>query len=649
MLESARLRRWGSGHADALVAVALFVAAELELLLAGLGPRSALAAAVATLPLAFRRRAPVVTVLIVVLAFVLGGEWVEETNVGFVVFLLASYSVGAHASRARAVAGAAVLGAVVAGAVLLDGDGGDLPFVLFMVGMPWLAGRAVRRYRERAERLEELAERLEGERVVGAQLAVAEERQRMASELHDAVGHAVSTMVVQAGAAEEVLADDPERARAALAAVQRTGRDVLRELRVTLAVLRDSPERARPAPPPDPVADGRAGWRRRLGWSPRADAVVAAFVLALGVAYALLDGAMAGVRLPVALAQLLAAAGIGIRSRRPLAALLLALAAMTAESILIDQDPESPASLIATLLALYSVAAHADRGRAAFAVTLGIAVPCVLEVTADNGDIYDVWVIVPIFVVPWLAGRAVRASRRQADRLRLLTERLRAERDALVRLALIDEHTRIARELHDSIAHAVTVMVLQAGAAEQVLASAPDRARAAAGAIEELGRQALGDLRRMLGVLGGQEPAGALAPPVGLGEVDRLIAHMRQAGLPVQLEVHGAPAELPAGVDISAYRIIQEGLTNALKHAGGVLTTVTLDYGRDALVVEITDDGSGPGRPSLAGARQGLIGMRERVALHGGTLEAGPGERGGYVVRARLNLEPTGPVEYATA
>jgi signal transduction histidine kinase len=648
MIESAR-RRMRPAHADALLAVALCAAAEVELVLAGLGPRSALAAALATLPLAFRRRAPVLTVLIVVLAFALGGDWVEETNVGFVVLLLASYSVGAHASRARAVVGAAVLGAVMAAAVLIDGDGGDLPFVLFTVGMPWLAGRAVRQYRERAERLEELAERLEGERVVGARLAVAEERQRMAAELHDAVGHAVSTMVVQAGAAEEVLADDPERARAALAAVQHSGRDAIRELRVTLSVLRDSPEQARPAPPPDPVAEGKPGWRRRLGWSPRADAVLAVLVLALGEAYALLDSAMADVRLPVALVQLLAAAAIAIRSRQPFTALLLALAAMTAESILIDQDPESPASLIATLLALYSVAAYADRGRAAFAVTLGIAVPCVLEVTADNGDIYDVWVIVPIFVVPWLAGRAVRASRRQADRLRLLTERLRRERDARVRLALIEEHTRMARELHDSIAHAVSVMVLQAGAAEEVLASAPDRARAAVVAIEELGRQALGDLRRMLGVLGAQEAAGALAPPVGLAHVDRLIAHMRQAGLPVRLEVHGAPAKLPTGVDISAYRIIQEGLTNALKHAGAVPTTVTLDYGHDALEVEIADDGGGLGRASLGGAGQGLIGMRERVALYGGTLEAGPGERGGYVVRARINLEATGPVEYVTA
>jgi signal transduction histidine kinase len=647
MLESARPKRWGSAGTDALVAIALFAIAEVEVGLAGLGPSSALAAAAATLPLAFRRRAPVLTVLIVVWVIVLGNDWADNTNAGFLVLLLASYSVGAHASRTRALVGAAVLIAVIAGAVLLEGNGGDFWFVLFMVGMPWLAGRVVRRYRERAERLEELAEQLATERDVRAQLAVAEERQRMAAELHDAVGHAVSTMVVQAGAAGEMLADSPERALPALSAVQRTGRDAIRELRVTLGVLRDSHERVPPAPRQDPIREAEPGSRRRLAWSPGADVVVAVFALALGVAYALVDDAMVGVRFPVALVQVPAAAAIAVRSRWPFVALLLALGAMAGESALIGGDPEAPTSLVATLLAVYSVAAHFDRRRAAFAGALGVAVPCVVEVTADNGDVYDLWVIVPVFAVPWLAGRMVRASRRQGDRLRTLTERLERERDARVRLALIEERTRIARELHDSIAHAVSVMVLQAGAAEQVLATAPDRAREAAKAIEELGRQALGELRRMLGVLGADEPVGVLAPPVGLGHLDSLIAHVRQAGLPVRLQVHGVPARLPGGVEISAYRIIQEGLTNTLKHAGKVPTTVTLDYGRDILEVEIVDSGGGPREASLDGPGQGLIGMRERVALYGGTLDAGRGADGGYVVRARLNFEQTGPVEYA--
>jgi signal transduction histidine kinase len=270
-------------------------------------------------------------------------------------------------------------------------------------------------------------------------------------------------------------------------------------------------------------------------------------------------------------------------------------------------------------------------------------VPWIVELTADNGDVADLWAITPIFLVPWLAGRMARASRRQADRLRILAARLERERDARVRLALIDEHTRIARELHDSVAHAVSVMVLQAGAAEQVLTSAPDRARRAVRACQELGRQALGDLRRMLGVLGIHEPV--VAPPAGLAQLDTLIAHVRQAGLPVRIEVHGTPGKLPAGVDIAASRIVQEALTNTLKHAGAVPTTVRLDYGHDALGLEIVDDGSARRDGRLGGGGHGLIGMRERVALYGGSLEAGPRGGGGYAVRVRLTfaLEPGDP------
>jgi signal transduction histidine kinase len=257
-----------------------------------------------------------------------------------------------------------------------------------------------------------------------------------------------------------------------------------------------------------------------------------------------------------------------------------------------------------------------------------------------NGDLADLWVIVPLFAVPWLAGRAVRASRRQAERLRVLTDRLRRERDARVRLALIDERTRVARELHDSIAHAVSVMVLQAGAAEAVMESDPDRARDAVQATQEVGRQALDELQRMLSMLA-TDQRGALGPRVGLAQLDTLIAQLRGTGLRVRLEVHGAPETLPVGIDIFAYRIIQEALTNALKHAGPVPTTVVLSYGDQALGLEVVDDGDGnPHTPELAGSGHGLIGMQERVALYGGTLETGPRADGGYVVRARLKLDP---------
>jgi signal transduction histidine kinase len=631
-------------RSDVLLAIALCAAVELEVALEGLGPATALAAAIASLAFAFRRRAPLLTLLVVVFVLVLdeplGDVWTEETNSGVVLLLLASYFLGAHAPRRTSQIGAALAVALLLVEEFVE-QGTDYLFLLWIVGMPWLAGRAVRRYRQQAARLEELAERLLDERATAAQLAVAEERQQMTAELHDALGHAVSVMVVQAGAAEEMLSENPERARPALTAVQQTGRDVMADLRAMLGILRAPPAHDRPPLPQEPISPpGWARWRR-LGWSGHADAVLAVLALAVGEAFVLFDPNIAGVRVPVGLVQLCAAGAIALRSRLPTAALALALAAMTVESILIGSDPATPTSLVAALLAQYSVAAHASARQAGLAGAAGVAVPCVLELSVSNGDLADLWVIVPLFAVPWLAGRAVRASRRQAERLRVLTERLRRERDARVRLALIDERTRVARELHDSIAHAVSVMVLQAGAAEAVIESAPERARAAMQAIQEVGRRALDELQRMLTVLATDDQPSALGPRVGLAQLDTLIAQLRGTGLRVQLEVNGVPETLPVGIDISAYRIIQEALTNALKHAGPVPTTVILNYGDHDLVLEVVDDGRGDSTrtPELAGGGHGLIGMRERVALYGGTLEAGPRTDGGYAVRARLKLE----------
>ena len=246
-------------------------------------------------------------------------------------------------------------------------------------------------------------------------------------------------------------------------------------------------------------------------------------------------------------------------------------------------------------------------------------------------------------LVPWASGRAVRAQRRQAEQLRVLAQRLARERDARVRLAVTEERTRVARDLHDSIAHAVSVMVLQASAAEAVLTTAPDRARAALRAVAAQGRRALDDLQVVLGVLGTET-----APP-SLERLDALIAAVRRAGLPAEIQVCGEPVPLPAAVEASAYRIIQEALTNALKHAGSACTTVTLVYAPEALAVEVHDAGrSAPavhdaGRcpPPSHGGGHGLVGMRERVAAHGGELHAGPRDTGGYSVRADLPLSGT--------
>jgi signal transduction histidine kinase len=224
-----------------------------------------------------------------------------------------------------------------------------------------------------------------------------------------------------------------------------------------------------------------------------------------------------------------------------------------------------------------------------------------------------------------------------------LAEAARYRRTALqeaARRAVGDEQARIARELHDVIAHSVAVIVVQAGAAGDVFDTRPDQARAALRSIEDAGRDALRELRRLLGAVRPEVAAdGAVAPQPGLERVDELAVPLRAAGLRVVVNREGPPADLPAGVDLSAYRIVQEALTNTLRHASATVAEVTFRYRADALEVEVVDDGRGaPGR-SGAGSGFGLIGMRERAALLGGSLEAGPTAHGGYRVHARLPLD----------
>jgi signal transduction histidine kinase len=207
----------------------------------------------------------------------------------------------------------------------------------------------------------------------------------------------------------------------------------------------------------------------------------------------------------------------------------------------------------------------------------------------------------------------------------------------LAREAVAEERARIAREMHDSVAHSVSVMVLQAGAAEQVLAVSPDRARESLQTIQDIGREAIVELRRMLGLLRDPVEDASLAPQPSVGRLDTLFGQVRAAGLPVELTIEGQPRRLPPGVDRSAYRIVQEGLTNALKHAGPAHASVTLRYGDRALELEVLDDGRGA--TDANGGGFGLIGMRERAALYGGELDAGARPGGGYALRARLPLE----------
>jgi signal transduction histidine kinase len=327
------------------------------------------------------------------------------------------------------------------------------------------------------------------------------------------------------------------------------------------------------------------------------------------------------------------------RRRAPVVVLVLVIAVSYAGYA---RGPDVGGALqawIALNVALYTVAAHCERARAIAGAAIVAAFVLFFEIArlVEGGRVEDVvgeWLFLGGV---WLLGRWVRQRRRRTEDLEEHAAVLEADRDARARAAVADERARIAREMHDSVAHSVSVMVLQAGAAEQVLTVAPERARASLVTIQDTGRDAIVELRRMLGVLRdtGGETSHDSQPSVD--RLDALVEHVRSAGLAVELKVEGEPRPLPPGVDRSAYRIVQEALTNTLKHAGPARACVTLRYRAQALELEVLDDGRGA--PSLGGGGFGLVGMRERAALYGGSLDAGPRPGGGYALRARLPLE----------
>jgi signal transduction histidine kinase len=240
------------------------------------------------------------------------------------------------------------------------------------------------------------------------------------------------------------------------------------------------------------------------------------------------------------------------------------------------------------------------------------------------------------FTVAGIVGFAVAGTSRAAEAAKERAERAEHEREEKARLAVADERARIARELHDVVGHSVSVMTVQASAVRRLLDPDQEKVNTALLVVEETGREALAEMRRMVGVLRHPEEAPALAPQPSLEQLQRLVEHAREAGLPVELRIEGEPIQLPAGIDLTAYRLVQEGLTNALKHARAERAEVMVRYGGGHVELMVTDDGPGGGDGDKGG--HGLVGMRERVSVYGGELEAGPRAGGGYRLRATLPI-----------
>jgi signal transduction histidine kinase len=337
------------------------------------------------------------------------------------------------------------------------------------------------------------------------------------------------------------------------------------------------------------------------------------------------------------------------RRVHPVAVMAIASAAMLVHGYVLFPGA---GPFLGVVAALYAVAAYGSSraARVSLAGVLAVQPLAVLHPEDPNFNSWgDIAVGAVIFTATWVYGDSRRVRRLHLEMAEERAARAERERDEQARLAVREERTRIAREMHDIVAHSVSVMVVQAGAARRMVVHDAAAASVAAGEVEATGRAALRDMRRVLGVLreddgqaGDDAPTPALEPQPGLGDVTTLVTKCRDAGLDVRVRTDGEVRPLPTGIELAAYRIIQEALTNTMKHAGPARAEIRVAYRDDALTVVVADDGRGPGFEP-GGGGHGLPGMRERVAVYGGDLDAGAHPGGGFRVRARLPLE-RGPV-----
>jgi signal transduction histidine kinase len=363
-----------------------------------------------------------------------------------------------------------------------------------------------------------------------------------------------------------------------------------------------------------------------------ADALLAAALFALAQAEVWLTSTADGRRPETAVAAAVMTVALAWRRRRPLATALAVVTAVVALA-LVAELPNTAFLLPVSLVAMYSLGAYAtpERGLVGIAATLA-ALP-LTALRTEDATVTDLTAPAILFVALWAVGRSMRARRLRSAEIEDRADRIVREQDAREREAAAEERRRIARELHDIVAHRVTTIVIQAesGAAT---ADEPVRAREAFGTIADSGRHALGELRRLLGLLREEDESAATSPQPGLARLDELVADTRAAGLPVEARIEGDLADLPAGVDLTAYRIVQEALTNALRHARTSASVVVARNPR-SVVVEVRNPIGGSAGPNGHGAGRGLAGMRERVRVYDGELTAGA-EGGEWVVHAAL-------------
>jgi signal transduction histidine kinase len=359
-------------------------------------------------------------------------------------------------------------------------------------------------------------------------------------------------------------------------------------------------------------------------------------VTVAGVAETLLAAGVREPRWPSVLLATAMGALLLARRRHPVLAAVALLPLAIAQAAFLVDTSELIASFFPLLVLAYGGGAYAEPGGARIALALVLA--AVVPIGLIDGDAPGSIVFpAAIATLCWLVGRNVRMRTRLAAELHEGAARLAEQREAEAREAVAEERRRIAREMHDVVAHSISIMVIQATGARQILPLDPGRAEQAAARIGRAGRDALAEMRLLVGAL---ETLPDEGPSPSLATLPALVERARHAGLEVDLRVHGTERALPAGAELAAYRVVQEALTNAIKHAACAPTEVDVRWGERSLELRVADRGDGDRPPGLDGAGHGLVGMGERVRLYGGELRAGPRAGGGFEVVASIPVEP---------
>lgn len=350
------------------------------------------------------------------------------------------------------------------------------------------------------------------------------------------------------------------------------------------------------------------------------------------------DGIFAGARVANAAAALVFGGSLFLRGRAPLVPLVVGVIFIVVPTF--HDLANSGVLAIGIMASLYSCGVSSRRAVSLAGAAIGVASVPLSAWTSDQFSANDTLWIAVIALTPWATGRFVRRARERTRLLEHRNVRLETEQEAAAARAAADERMRIARELHDVIAHALSLIVVQArGGRRMVKRRRPEEALEAFDTVEQAAQQALDEMRRLLGMLRESEGELALTPPPSLARLPDLITQVADAGLCADLVIEGEPRPLPPGIEVSAYRIVQEGLTNALRHSGTSRAQVVVMYAADCLELRVLDEGPGrEGTLAIAGSGHGLVGIRERVAIYGGELQAGTRPEGGYALRARLPL-----------